>query len=101
MMVSNNRIPLSRRLGSSWKGSKYVHGPRRVDPRRCKEIRLGQPTKKGKRLVWCQKANGQWVIQSLLTPKTTKSQKKPSKVTRGKPSGTTRRKSPKTRGNKK
>jgi len=61
-----------RKIGSSWKGKKYVHGPRRVDPKKCTKIRLGKPTKSGKRLVWCKKADGKWVIQSTLRPKASK-----------------------------
>ena len=45
-----------------------MHGPRKVDPRRCVNIRLGKPDKEGKRTVWCELASGKWVRQSRLTP---------------------------------
>jgi len=57
-------------LGTKWEGDKFIHGPRLVDPKKCEEFRLGEPTKKGKRTVWCKlKKDGKWVRQSILTPK--------------------------------
>jgi len=59
----------SQSIGSKWKGKKYVHGPRRVAPKKCKAIRLGKRTKTGTRLVWCKLDSGRWVIQSKITPR--------------------------------
>ena len=61
------KIP--QEIGSSWIGKGYVHGPRKWDPKKCSEIRLGKPTKDGIRLVWCKlKGTNRWVAQSKLTP---------------------------------
>jgi len=58
-----------RRIGTSWPGKKFIHGPRLVDPKRCKKIRLGKKSKSGKRLVFCQLKSGKWVQQSTLKPR--------------------------------
>lgn len=59
-----------RKLGSSWRGKGYVHGPRLVDPKECSEIKLGKVRKDGSRLVFCKlKRTGKWVRQSTLTPR--------------------------------
>jgi len=66
-IMARRKIPQG--IGSSWIGKGYVHGPRKVDPRKCSEIRLGKSTKEGIRLVWCKlKGTDKWVVQSKLTP---------------------------------
>ena len=58
-----------RKIGSSWKGKKYIHGPRLVNPKKCTEFRVGKPNKKGVRLVFCKLKKDGWIIQSKLTPR--------------------------------
>ena len=58
------------KIGSSWAGDKYIHGPRLVNPNLCTEFRIGKATKSGKRQVFCRlKKTGKWVRQSTLTPR--------------------------------
>ena len=54
------------KIGSSWAGEKYIHGPRLVDPKKCVDFRLGKEMKDGSRWVWGQLKNGKWVRQSKL-----------------------------------
>lgn len=64
------KIKRPQRLGSKWRGPKYVHGPRKADPKKCEKFRVGKPTKTGKRLVFCKlKRKNKWVVQSKLTPR--------------------------------
>ena len=65
--MARKKIP--KDIGSVWEGEKYIHGPRLVDPKTCKEFRLGKPSKRGVRIVWCKLKNGSWVMQSKLTPR--------------------------------
>ena len=59
-----------RKIGTTWIGPKYVHGPRRRSPNLFSEFRLGKPMKTGKRLVFGKhKKTGKWAIQSTLVPK--------------------------------
>jgi len=58
------------KLGSSWKGPGYIHGPRLANPRKFAEFRLGKPSKSGKRQVFGRlKGTKKWVRQSTLTPR--------------------------------
>lgn len=58
-----------RKIGSKWKGMKYLHGPRKISPEKISEFRLGKKTKEGKRLVFGKlKKTGKWAVQSKLTP---------------------------------
>jgi hypothetical protein len=58
-----------RKVGASWVGDKYVHGPRLVEPKKFVKFRLGKPTKEGIRLVFGKTKRGKWKVQSRLTPK--------------------------------
>ncbi len=58
------------KIGSTWVGEKYIHGPRLVDPNKCSAFRTLKPDKKGRRKVMCKlKTTGKWVQQSTLTPR--------------------------------
>jgi len=58
-----------RKVGESWIGGKYVHGPRLKSPKLFSEFRLGKP-KEGVRLVFGKlKKTGKWDLQSKLTPR--------------------------------
>jgi len=63
------RIKIPQEIGSIWKGDKYSHGPRLVDPKKCESFRLGKLRKNGVRIVWCKLKNGSWVMQSKLAPR--------------------------------
>jgi hypothetical protein len=58
------------RIGTSWVGDRYIHGPRRHMPSRYDKIRLGKPSKTGRRIVWgCVKGTNKWERQSVLRPR--------------------------------
>lgn len=58
------------KIGSSWTGEKYVHGPRKKNPKEFSAFRIGKPTKEGIRLVFgLNKKTKKWEVQSKLTPK--------------------------------
>jgi hypothetical protein len=60
------------KIGTSWSGKDYVHGPRKHQPSRYSEFRLGKATVNGKRIVWGKvKGTNKWEIQSSLIPKST------------------------------
>lgn len=57
------------KIGSSWNGKKYRHGPRYVDPEKCSEFKLGPVLSDGSRNVFGRlKRTNRWVRQSKLTP---------------------------------
>jgi len=57
------------RIGSSWRGHRYRHGPRRHPPSRYIEFRLGPGLKSGKRFVFGKvKGTNRWEVQSTLIP---------------------------------
>lgn len=59
-----------RKIGTTWKGKRYIHGPRLKYPGRYAEFRLGKPTKRGERLVFGRiKGTNKWEIQSKLMPR--------------------------------
>jgi len=59
-----------RKIGTSWIGKKYIHGPRLKSPKLFSEFRLGKPNKKGVRLVFGKlKKSGRWKMQSRLVPR--------------------------------
>lgn len=61
-----------QKIGSKWTGDKYVHGPRKVSPKKCSKFRVGKPVnKEGQRLVFCELKSKRdaWVVQSKLTPR--------------------------------
>ena len=61
---------MRRKIGSSWKGPRYIHGPRLKNPKLFSEFRLSKPTKKGIRLVFGKnKRTGRWEVQSELIPR--------------------------------
>jgi hypothetical protein len=61
---------MKRKVGTSWRGTKYIHGPRLKSPRSFSEFRLGKPNKKGIRMVFGKnKKTGEWELQSKLTPR--------------------------------
>lgn len=69
-MVKKSRLR-NRRIGSSWKGEKYIHGPRLKSPKLFSEFKIGKPNKAGVRLVFGKnKKTGKWEVQSKLTPRT-------------------------------
>ena len=58
-----------RKIGSRWKGEKYIHGPRKISPKQFSEFKLGPIRKSGKRFVFGKlKKSKKWAIQSELTP---------------------------------
>ena len=57
------------RIGSSWRGHQYRHGPRRHPPSRYIGFRLGPRLKSGKRFVFGKvKGTNRWEVQSTLIP---------------------------------
>lgn len=61
------------KIGSSWRGAKYIHGPRRHQPSKYKEFRLGKLNKDGSRIVFGRiKGSQKWEVQSTLHPKNDK-----------------------------
>ncbi len=64
---------MKRKIGASWSGEKYIHGPRLKSPAFFSEFRLGKPNKEGIRLVFGKlKSTGKWITQSKLTLKRVK-----------------------------
>jgi len=62
-------IKTGRKIGTSWKSKKYIHGPRIRSPSKYSEFRLGKPTKEGKRFVFGKiRGTNKWEMQSKLTP---------------------------------
>lgn len=58
------------KIGSSWIGDRYIHGPRKHSPKIYSEFRLGKMLPSGERLVFGKKkTTGKWEIQSILKPK--------------------------------
>ncbi len=58
-----------RKVGESWTGEKFIHGPRRHAPARYSEFRVGKRKNGGKRLVLGRvKGTKKWEVQSELRP---------------------------------
>lgn len=59
------------KIGSSWTGKNYIHGPRKHQPSRYSAFRIGKPDSQGKRIVWGKvKGTNNWERQSTLKPRT-------------------------------
>lgn len=57
------------KIGSSWRGQTYRHGPRKHLPSRYSTFRLGPRQASGKRLVFGKvKGQRRWEVQSTLVP---------------------------------
>lgn len=55
-------------IGSSWKGKRYMHGPRRVSPKQIVRYYTTPPNAQGVRRVMGKTRSGKWVQQSTLRP---------------------------------
>ena len=68
-MVKTHKVKRPKKIGSSWKGPKFKHGPRKVSPKKFDRYYTTPPDKDGVRKVMGRlSSTGQWVQQSTLTP---------------------------------
>lgn len=59
---------MRKRIGLSWKGKHFIHGPRKSSPSKYVGFRLGKRLPYGTRLVFGKTKNGKLELQSKLTP---------------------------------